>query len=73
MAKRPQPGDAMWLYACPTCRARVGEYCRTPAGRICRTHKRRTNLVPVRRKKGDPARSVQAISGGAFEMNRRRH
>jgi len=63
--------DAVFLTACPTCRARIGERCKTRNGE---THKRRINRVaPKKKRPGEAPRSVQALLGGAFEMNRRRH
>jgi hypothetical protein len=68
---------AIWAIACPVCGAQVGERCRKP-NRPTRVHKRRSNLVSVRKNKKrtvtfktTPVTKVG--SGGGFETNRRRH
>jgi hypothetical protein len=62
---------AVWHVPCPTCKARIGEYCKGTSGthhaRIVKFQKQ--NPHRKRRKRG----SVRTVSGGAFEMNRRKH
>ena len=77
--------NSVWLYACPTCRARLGEFCVGSDGEW--THPKRVNLAHPPKAKAAPSFhggddgpceypspfSVPTVSGGAFEMNRRRH
>jgi transcription elongation factor Elf1 len=56
---------AINTFRCPVCGARVGEFCKTPSNS---THQRRLNLVTR-----DWDAVTDVVSGGAFEMNRRRH
>jgi hypothetical protein len=61
------------MFRCPKCGARVGQFGRrTKDGTIRRNpHSQRVSKVPP---KGNvKTGSVRTVSGGAFEMNRRRH
>jgi hypothetical protein len=65
-----ESGDEIWLFACPRCSARLGEYCRRPNGALLdQSHVARVSLLT----KTPTKHRSQEISGGAFEMNRRRH
>ena len=68
-SRRDRGEAAVAMFRCPTCGARIGEWCSIAP----KVHKRRLHLVPAPQSGKRRPMSVRTVSGGAFEMNRRKH